>query len=117
MFIDDAKKRFYWGVLLAWAPWIPTLFGLASLFRGISREKATGLGAVAGGLAEAFVLWGIVAMLIAQAAAIILLFRSFERGRGMRNFWAAISICLSGLMLCLTTLFLWLSWFQTQQRY
>jgi len=65
------KKRFLWGVLLAWAPWIPTLIGIGYAFRGISEQKATGLGAVAGGLVEVFVVWGIGTMIISQVAAII----------------------------------------------
>jgi hypothetical protein len=49
---DDAqKKRFLWGVLLAWIPFfffiLPAFF---NAFREISTQKATGLGAVAGGV-------------------------------------------------------------------
>ena len=106
------KKRFLWGVALAWAPWIPTLVGLASAFRGISREKATGIAAVAGGLAEIFVVCGIGAVLIGQVTAIVLLFRAFSPGHGMRSLFSVLSICLSGLMLLLVGLFLWLQWFQ-----
>ena len=55
---DLKKKRFLWGAALAWAAWVPTLIGLGNAFSGISREKATGLAAVAGGLVEMFVVWG-----------------------------------------------------------
>jgi len=116
--VDDLKKkRFLWGVLLTWVPWIPTLMGLANAFQGIARGKATGLAVVAGGLAEIFITWGIGAMVIAQATAIILLFRAFERGHAMRSLFAVISICLSGLMLVLVGLFLWSSWFLMHHRF
>jgi hypothetical protein len=108
------KKRFLWGVFLAWAPWIPSI-GYA--LRGISEQKATGLGAVAGGLTELFVVCGIGAILIGQVAAIVLLFRAFSPGHWMRSLFSALSICMSGLMLLLVGLFFWLSWFQTHHRF
>ena len=105
------KKRFIWGVFLAWVPWIPTLIGLGYAFRGISEQKATGLGAVAGGLAEMFVVWGIGSMIISQVAAIIWLYRAFSGEHWMRNVVSALSICLSGLMLVVVCSFLWFAWF------
>jgi hypothetical protein len=103
------KKRFLWGVLLVWAPWIPIAIGLGNAFMS---QKATGIGAVAGGLTELFVVWGIGSVLIGQVAAIVLLFRAFSRGYLVRSLFSVISICLSALMLVLVGLFLWLSWFQ-----
>jgi hypothetical protein len=105
------KRRFLWGVLLAWSPWIPILFGLGIALRGIARQKATGLGAVAGGLTELFVVWGIAAILIGQVVAIIFLFRAVSSGHWIRNFFSVLSIGLSALMLALVGLFLWLSRF------
>jgi len=60
---DLATRRFLGGLLLAWVPWIPTLVGLGYAFRGISSQKATGVGAVAGGVAESLVLWGLLSMI------------------------------------------------------
>jgi len=111
------KKRFLWGVLLAWAPWIPTLIGIGYAFRGISEQKATGLGAVAGGLTELFVVCGIGAILVGQVAAIVLLFRTFSPGHWVRSSFSMLSICASGLMLFLVGLFFWLSWFQTHHSF
>jgi len=111
---DLKKKRFLWGVLLAWAPWIPTL-GYA--FRGISEQKATGLGAVVGGLVELFVVCGIAAILIGQVAAIVLLCRAFSPGHWIRSLFSVLSICLSGSMLLLVGLFFWLSWSQAHRRF
>ena len=106
------KKRFLWGVLLAWTPWLPTIIGLGYAFRGIAREKATGLAAVAGGLTETFLLFGLLATVVFEVAAIILLLRAFEPGHWLRSLFLVFSLCPSGLMLLLFGVFLWLSWFQ-----
>ena len=112
--MDELKKKwFLWGVALAWAPWIPTLIGLFYALIGVWAQKATGVGALAGGLAELFVVWGIVAILVSQVAAIILLFRAFSPGHWMRSLLSVLSICLSGLMLLLVGLFLWFAWFRS----
>ncbi|MGA9445612.1 MAG: hypothetical protein WBV26_04160 [Candidatus Sulfotelmatobacter sp.] len=111
------KKRFLWGVVLAWAPWVPILVGLGHTLLGISTAKATGLVAVAGGLTEIFVVWDIGAILIGQVAAIILLFLAFSNGHWIRSLFSILSICLSALMLALVGLFLWLSWFQAHHRF
>ena len=108
------KKRFLWGALLAWAPWLPILIGLGQT---IAKQKATGIGAVAGGLTELFVVWGIGAVLIGQVAAIILLFRAFSPGHWMRGLFCVLSICLSALMLLLVGLFFWLSWSQAHHHF
>jgi hypothetical protein len=106
------KKRFLWGVLLVWTPWIPIAIGLGDALIGMSRQRATGIGVLAGGVTELFVVWGIGSILIAQVAAIILMFRAFSPGHWVRTLFSVLSICLSGLMLLLVGLFLWLSWFQ-----
>jgi biopolymer transport protein ExbB/TolQ len=68
---DATTKRFLIGITFAWAPWIPTIIGLAYAFRGISNATATGIAVVAGGLGEGFALWGVVAMVITEVAAIV----------------------------------------------
>jgi hypothetical protein len=105
--------QFLWGALLAWGPWVPTLVGLRIAFGGVFSQKATGLGAVAAGLAESFVICGIVAVVIGQVAAIILLLRAFSREHWFRKLFSLLSICMSFLMIVLVGLFLWWSWFQT----
>jgi hypothetical protein len=110
--VDELKKRrFLWGVVLAWTPWIPTLIGIGYAFRGISEQKATGLGAVAGGLSEIFALYGIGAILVTQTAAIVLLIRAFSAGHWGRSLFAVLSICLSGLTLFIVGFSFWFSWF------
>jgi hypothetical protein len=116
--VNDLKQgRFLCGVVLAWAPWIPTLIGIAYAFWSISGQKATGLGAVAGGLAEIFVLYGVAAILVGQIAAIVLLSRAFSPGHWARSLLSVVSICFSGLMLLLVGIFLWFSWFQTHHNF
>ena len=109
---DELKqRRFLWGAVLAWVPWVPTLIGFAYAFRGIWTSKATGLGVVAGGISEMFLLWGIGTMIISQVAAIIWLYRAFSREHWMRNVVSAVSMGLSGLMLVTVGFFLWFAWF------
>jgi hypothetical protein len=103
--VDDLKKkRFLWGILLAWVPWVPIIL---SAFRGISEQKATGLGAVAGGISESLILWGLITMVICQVAAILWLTRSFSREHAMRGLISGFSICLSTVMLALMG---WVAW-------
>jgi len=113
---DEVKqKRFLWGAVLAWAPWVPMMIGLGSAFRGISNSKATGLGAIAGGFAEGYVMVGLAATLICEVGAMILLFRAFSRGHGVRSAFAMVSICVSSLMIILFCLSIWLLWLQSHQ--
>jgi hypothetical protein len=112
--VDELKKKwFLWGAALVWTPWIPTIIGLGYALIGVWGQKATGIGVVAGGLAELFVLWGIIAIVIGQTAAIVLLFRAFSPGHWLRSWFSVLSICLSGLMLLLVGFFLWFSWFRS----
>ncbi len=111
------KKRFLWGVVLVWAPWIPTLIGIGYAFRGVTEQKATGLGAVAGGLSESFFITGIGAILIGEGVAITSLCRSFSPGHWVRGLFSALSIGLGGLMLLLVGFFFWLSWFHLHHNF
>ncbi len=103
-------KRFLWGIALVWAPWIPILIAFGDVLYQMSRAKATGLGAVAGGFSEIFVMYGVVGTLVAQLFAIVLLSKSLLPGRPVRNFFSILSLCLSGLMIVMIAVFLWLSW-------
>src|ERR1039458_3056396 len=80
---DEIKrKRFLWGVCLAWTPFLFLIIHTAiDAFNGIAREKATGLAAVAGGLVEFFSTFGLAAVLVFEVAAVILLLRAFSEGR------------------------------------
>lgn len=105
---DPAKRRFLWGVLLAWTPFfVAVVPGLFNAFREISTQKATGLGAVAGGLTEAFATFGLVAIVVFEVAGIVLLVRAFSKEHPMRTFFSILSICFSGLMLTILGLCVW----------
>lgn len=104
-------------MLLAGAPWVPTLIGVGIAFRGMSSQKATGLGAIAGGFAEALIVCGIGAIVITQAAAIVFLWRTFSKEHRMRGLFSVVSICASSAMLFVVGLFLWWSWFWTHNAF
>ena len=102
---DTKRKRFLWGVCLAWTPFLFFIPTVTSAFNGIAREKATGLAVVAGGLAEFFSTFGLAATLVFEAAAIILLLRTFSGTRPLRALFSLISICCSVFVLMIGTLF------------
>ena len=97
-----------WGTVVTCTLSIPLIAGMSNAFRGISTEKATGLAAVAGGLAEAYVTFGVVLAFALPIAAIFLLSRSLARGHGMRSLFSILCICWNALMVALAGLFLWL---------
>lgn len=114
---DVKQRRFLWGVALAWAPSIPMMIGVGYAFVGINGSKATGLAAVAGGFAEMYVLIGLAATLICEVGAMVLLFRAFSSGHGVRSAFSVISICVSGLMILLFGLSLWMFWLMSHHRF
>jgi hypothetical protein len=105
--MDSSEKRFAFGVLLAWAPWVPTLIGVCYAFRAVSNTKATGLSAIAGGFAEILVYWGMLTMLVTQLLAIVWLWSNFSRRKLIGNVLGVVSIGMSALMLLLLGLFIW----------
>jgi len=108
---SQERKRiwFIWGMVLAWAPCVALIFGMILHYsQGISEPKATGLGAVAAGIAETYVTVGLVLTFIIPVAAIVLLGRSFSSGHGIRALFAALAICWSGLLLSLYGLAAWM---------
>ena len=111
---SQLRRRFLWGAALAWVPAIPMCIGLGSAFVGINHSKATGLAAVAGGLAETYVTIGLAATLICEVWAMTLRFRSFSRGHGLRGALSILSLC--GLTLTFFFLSVWLFWFQSHLR-
>ena len=101
------KRRFWFGVLLAWAP---LLFVVVKAFSEIGPRRTSGLGAVAGGISYGLSLFGLVAAGAFQIAAIFLLVRTALRNRRpMRVAVAAISVCLAVVMLLLYGALLWRS--------
>lgn len=106
---DTTKARFIKGVLLAWIPFLCFMLPLfVSLFRSFSTEKATGIGAVAGGVSEGLATFGLAAIVISQIAAILLLARTFNRAHALRGFFSVVSICCSLILLAFIGLAVWL---------
>ena len=105
---DRKRKWFLWGTVLTWTLSIPLIIGMFNSFREISSQKATGLGAVAGGLVEGYATFGLILALVLPVGAIVLLVRSFSGGRRMRALFSLLYICWSALTLVLAGLFVWL---------
>jgi hypothetical protein len=106
---DGCKRRwFLWGVVLTWIVCIPAIVGAFNAFRGISDQKATGLGAVAGGLAEIYVMFGLLLALVMPVGAIVLLARSVSRGHRIRTMLSLLHICGSAFTLILAGLAVWM---------
>ena len=107
------RNKFRWGLLLAWIPLlffiVPTAIGFINAFVSMANQRATGLAAVAGGLAEVLVTFGLVVVVGSEVAAIVMLLRTLSRSQPMRAVVAIISVCCSGLLLGLVGLFLWLA--------
>ncbi|SRR6266852_2335405 len=60
---ERRKKLFLWGILLAWLPFVPDIL---NAFKGITAQKATGLGAVAGGVAQSLFWFGLVVTVVSD---------------------------------------------------
>ena len=105
------SRRFRWGLLLAWSPFIflvfRTIAGFINAFRGISEQQAMGIGAVAAGVAESFTTFGLFVTLVLEAAAIVLLLRTFSKDHFARSFLSVVSLCCSAFMIFSVGFFLW----------
>lgn len=101
-------NRFGLGILLAWAPFaIMAGLGFMRAITEIQNQKATGLGAVAGGFSESFVTFGIVAFLATQVMAIMLLVGCIGQGETSQTIVAILSMGLSALGIVATVLSVW----------
>jgi hypothetical protein len=104
---DRKRTWFLAGIVLTCLISAPLFVGVYS-FRGISEQKATGLGAVAGGLVEAYVILAVILAFVLPLAAIFLLGRSLSRRHGMRAVFSVLCICWNAVTLVLAGLFVWL---------
>jgi hypothetical protein len=106
---DVNRKRFRYGVLLAWVPvLILVVPGILSMVSVFDRSKTTGLGAVAGGWSQGFTMFGLVTFVAAQVAAIILLGKSFSETNRSQRWLAVLTIIVSLLFLAMCFGSLWL---------
>src|SRR4249920_3329411 len=102
------NKRFLGGVALAAVSSIPFLTLMWTVFRGMSSTKATGLAAVAGGVAELYVTSGLIITFMLPIAAIVLLGISFPGGNQTRRLFVLLSIGWSAVILLLYSAAAWL---------
>jgi len=110
---NDRKGRwFLWGMVLAWIPSVPLIIGVLRSFLGISEQKATGLGAIAGGLSEAYLTFGLILTFIFLVGALVLLSRSFSGGHRVRTVLSVLSMGWSAFMLFIFGLLMWLFFVQ-----
>ena len=105
---DRKRTWFIWGAVLTCILSLPLIVGMFSSFRGISTEKATGLAAVAGGLAEAYLTFAFVLTFLLPIAAILLLSRSFAKGHQVRSLLSLLCIGWNAVLLALAGLYVWL---------
>lgn len=102
------SRAFWWGLLLAWAPPVFLLLPtLVDFLRTISNQKATGMGAVAGGIGQAFVNFGVIVTLVVEVTAFVLLLRTFPKGHFARRFLSLLSLCCSAFTIFSVGLFVW----------
>lgn len=102
------QSGFVRGLVFAWIPLLLFMVPAAmEMFRGVSGQKATGLGAVAGGLTNGLVIFGIVAIVACEVYGVVLLARSFSRDHVATSFLALISIVFAALVLLLVGGLVW----------
>jgi len=104
---DRKTKGFLWGTALTWALSVPFIIGILNSFRGISEQKATGLGAIAGGLADSYATFGLILVFLMPVVAIVLLSMSFSPGHWMRTLFSILYISWNALIV-FAGLSLWL---------
>jgi hypothetical protein len=98
---DRKRTLFFWGMVLVGTSSIPFLVMFFNAFRGMSREKATGLAAVAGGLTEAYATLGFILSLVLPVVAIVLLARSLSGAGRTRKVFSSLLIVWSSFVLLL----------------
>jgi hypothetical protein len=89
---ESKTKGFLWGTALTWTLSIPFIIGIFHSFRGISEQKATGVGAIVGGLEAGYATFGLILGLLLPVVAIVLLMRSFSSGHRVRALFSVLYI-------------------------
>lgn len=109
MMSGEERKRtlFLWGIAFSFIPLIPFSVGLLKFLEPMSEQKAIGVGAVAGGMADAYLVFGIILTVALPLAGIVLLVRSLSKAHRMRSALSLVCICWSALTVALAGLFAW----------
>jgi hypothetical protein len=90
----DSKGKWYvWGTILTWTLSIPVIIAIFNSLREISEQKATGVGAVAGGLAEGYVTFSLILAFVLPVGAIVLLVRSLSGTHRWTSVTSKIALC------------------------
>lgn len=97
--IDPKRNRFLWGLAVGWFTLVPLVYGCANAFKGVTEQKATGIGVIAGGIVEVCAIVGAFVLLVSPMIAIYLLVTSWSRGQAARNILALITMAWSGFTL------------------
>lgn len=108
---DSDRQRFRWGVSLAWGSFV--LFfapGFIQIFGTIEEQKATGLGAVAGGLSEGFFTFGVTVAVVLQLTALVFLTRSFRAQSSARKLLSVLAMACSAFILLMAGVSVWLTY-------
>ena len=107
---SDSQSGFVKGLLFAWIPLAIVLFPtMISVLRSLSPQKTTGLGAVAGGISQALVTFGIIAFIACEVYGVILLVRAFSTiGSGPRVLGVLSIVGAATLTLCFLLGFIWI---------
>jgi len=96
---NRVRRQFLSGLFLSWS--FPTVL-LVTIVPLFLRERRSGIGAVAGGLWESLVNFGLLAAIAFQVGAIILLLRAFRGDKSLlRGFLSVLSICCASIVLVL----------------
>ena len=104
----DSKGKWYvWGTILTWTLSIPVIIAIFNSLREISEQKATGIGAVAGGLAGGYVTFSLILAFVLPVGAIVLLVRSLSGTHRMRALLSVLYICWCAFTLALASIFAW----------
>lgn len=109
---DCRQNWFFWGTILAGISSIPFIIVFFNVVRSMSQDKATGLGAVAGGLTEAYATFGFILTFVLPIAAIVVLGRSFSKADQTRRLFSLFFIIWSWFILLVYGLGGWFVFFQ-----
>ena len=109
--MDSEKKRFAWGVGLAWGSMAllfgPSIVGAIRALRGVGQNQAVGLAAIGTGGVEAFVTFGFIAFVACQVGAVVMLVRGVKREAWTRSMVSVVSVVCSVGVLVLIIFFAW----------
>lgn len=106
---DLRRRRFLWGVVLAWLPFFLFVIPfVVQAFGEIAEQKATGVAALLASVSGGFFILGMAGAFALPLAAVVLLVRSFSTEHPRRVFLAVMSIGASAMVLLLAGVSLWL---------